>query len=177
MIHTGKWFTQKISPVINPFVSRCSKTGKVTGIRNDLKISRFFIPIMGLMAIVWFLIRVVPKPDRAAYPCQRAALGIGGGFLAYVLIFFSSFSLAQKIRRHFAVSIIIALIAVCGLFGGIAAVITDTLHAETAVVILAPPEGVNQPIGQARGIHPGRVVWIQDFDATGWDGEKRALVG
>jgi hypothetical protein len=26
------------------------------------------------------------------------------------------------------------------------------------------------PIGQARGIHPGRVVWVYDPDATDWDG-------
>jgi hypothetical protein len=27
----------------------------------------------GLLALAWFLIRVLPKPSRATYPCQRAA--------------------------------------------------------------------------------------------------------
>lgn len=34
-----------------------------------------------------------------------------------------------------------------------------------------PPEGRNNPIGEAKGIFPGRVVWTQDFDATSWDGK------
>lgn len=30
-------------------------------------------PLMGLTALIWFLIRVVPKPSRIAYPCQQVA--------------------------------------------------------------------------------------------------------
>jgi hypothetical protein len=30
----------------------------------------------------------------------------------------------------------------------------------------------NEPIGVARGIHPGRVVWVHDPDATNWDGSS-----
>jgi hypothetical protein len=33
-----------------------------------------------------------------------------------------------------------------------------------------PSEGVNQPLGVGRGIHPGRVVWVRDAKATSWDG-------
>jgi len=36
--------------------------------------------------------------------------------------------------------------------------------------IFISPEGPNQPMGQGRGIFPGRVVWTQDFAATKWDG-------
>jgi len=36
---------------------------------------------------------------------------------------------------------------------------------------LTPPEGVNNPMGEAKGIFPGRVVWTQDFKATNWDGK------
>lgn len=35
--------------------------------------------------------------------------------------------------------------------------------------IFSPDEGVNKPMGVARGIFPGRVVWCQDFAATSWD--------
>lgn len=31
-------------------------------------------------------------------------------------------------------------------------------------------EGANQPMGQGRGIYPGRVVWVRDTAATPWDG-------
>jgi len=29
---------------------------------------------------------------------------------------------------------------------------------------------VNEPMGTAKGINPGRVVWVHDPDATDWDG-------
>jgi uncharacterized protein (DUF362 family) len=33
-----------------------------------------------------------------------------------------------------------------------------------------PTDASNSPIGVAKGIHPGRVVWVQDAKATSWDG-------
>ena len=32
------------------------------------------------------------------------------------------------------------------------------------------PEEANNPIGEGKGIHPGRVVWTRDAKATTWDG-------
>lgn len=34
-----------------------------------------------------------------------------------------------------------------------------------------PSEGLNNPIGEGKGIHPGRVVWMRDANATSWDGK------
>jgi hypothetical protein len=33
-----------------------------------------------------------------------------------------------------------------------------------------PGEGANNPIGDGKGIYPGRVVWTRDANATSWDG-------
>jgi hypothetical protein len=33
-----------------------------------------------------------------------------------------------------------------------------------------PTDAANSPMGVAKGIHPGRVVWVQDAKATSWDG-------
>jgi uncharacterized protein (DUF362 family) len=33
-----------------------------------------------------------------------------------------------------------------------------------------PGEGSNRPVGAGKGIHPGRVVWVRDTNATKWDG-------
>ncbi len=33
-----------------------------------------------------------------------------------------------------------------------------------------PSEAVNNPIGEGKGIHSGRVVWARDASATSWDG-------
>ena len=41
--------------------------------------------ILGIFSTVWFLVRVIPKPGRAAYPCMRAAAPFMSGFIVYVL--------------------------------------------------------------------------------------------
>jgi hypothetical protein len=40
----------------------------------------------------------------------------------------------------------------------------------TEKVVLASEPVANAPIGIAKGINPGRVVWVHDPDATDWDG-------
>src|SRR5512144_1807664 len=45
---------------------------------------RWIFPVTGLISLTWFLLRVVPKPSRAAYPCQRAAAPLAGGFLVWI---------------------------------------------------------------------------------------------
>lgn len=173
MIPSSKQGMRHFSLFLNPFLARCSKTGKITGIQRDGNISRLLFSLTGWLAIAWFLVRVVPKPSRMLYPCQRAALGIGGGFLAYTMMLFRSLALVQNLRRNLPGTLVTALIIItCLLGGGAAAVISDSLYADPAAAIGGPPEESNQPLGTARGIHPGRVVWIQDFDATRWDGKN-----
>ncbi len=45
---------------------------------------RVFFPLIGLLALVWFLLRVVPKPSRAAYPCQQVAMPLASGFVLWL---------------------------------------------------------------------------------------------
>jgi uncharacterized protein (DUF362 family) len=44
-------------------------------------------------------------------------------------------------------------------------------QAPSAPARWVPAEGPNQPVGEAKGIFPGRVVWIHDRDAAKWDGD------
>src|SRR5512146_2567969 len=37
--------------------------------------------LAGLAALIWFLLRVIEKPSRAFYPCQRAAFPIASAFV------------------------------------------------------------------------------------------------
>jgi len=46
---------------------------------------KYVFPIAGLVSLIWFLIRVIPKPSRALYPCQRMAFPIASGFVAWIL--------------------------------------------------------------------------------------------
>lgn len=46
--------------------------------------ARVFLPILGAASFLWFLIRVGPKPSRAAYPCQQVAAPLAGTFVVWV---------------------------------------------------------------------------------------------
>ena len=48
---------------------------------KKLKLVSFFL---GLAALAWFLIRVIPKPSRASYPCQRAAFPLASAFVIWL---------------------------------------------------------------------------------------------
>lgn len=145
----------------------CPKTGKRVGLNWKSKIVQWFFPLLGVAAILWFLIRVIPKPSRATYPCQRLAAGIGGGFLLYLTGIVASLSIYRHLYQHRGKLIAMGFVLFCSAIG---IYTIEQMHAaEDFVQILTPPEGPNAPMGQARGLYPGRVVWTQDFDATRWD--------
>jgi hypothetical protein len=41
--------------------------------------------LLGIISTVWFLIRVIPKPARATYPCMQVAAPFMSGFVVYLL--------------------------------------------------------------------------------------------
>lgn len=123
--------------------------------------------LSGLVAVVWFLVRVIPKPSRAAYPCQRVAFPIASGFVVWTVgLIGATFSLKYAGRqigqaRYLAACL---FVAVAGLVASLPLFTTDTAQ------VLADPPQANSPVGVAQGIHPGRVVWVHDPAATDWDG-------
>src|ERR1043166_3806451 len=38
-----------------------------------------------------------------------------------------------------------------------------------------PSEGPNNPMGEGKGIHPGRVVWVHNPEVAKWDGVTETL--
>jgi hypothetical protein len=68
-------------------------------------------------------------------------------------------------RSRYVLAAICAVAAVGILWGAIS--VTEDNPAAAA---FSPSEPVNSPMGVAQGIHPGRVVWVHDADATSWDG-------
>lgn len=55
--------------------------------------------VSGLAALIWFLIRVIPKPSRAAYPCQRAAFPLASAFVLWLVGTFGSIKLFKYGRE------------------------------------------------------------------------------
>jgi hypothetical protein len=150
---------------------KCNGTdGLVARIRNCPWLI-WLLPAVGLVSLIWFLIRVVPKPSRATYPCQRLAAPLAGGFAVWIAGLIGSTFAYNRMKRLLKKSRYIAagICAVAAVAVVWSAVCINSNDPATAAVF-EPSEPVNSPIGTARGIHPGRVVWIHDPDATSWDG-------
>ncbi len=156
--------------IVEQLLKRCPKSGRIVGFRRDTRLAKLLFPALGILAIAWFLLRVIPKPSRALYPCQRIAAGIGVGFLAYVAGLLVTCAGFRFIRRRLGQAAAVTFICVVGAltYHGIAT--SQGLQDKQIVQDFTPVEGRNHPMGIGKGIHPGRVVWVQDFKATKWDG-------
>jgi len=130
-------------------------------------LARVPIPLLGFLALVWFLLRVIPKPSRAAYPCQRAAFPLASAFVLWIVGIMSSGFLLCRSKTLFAGRRWVAAVACLAVAMTVGAA-SWMLQPNTPA--LAAPDPVNSPLGQALGIHPGRVVWHHDPDATDWVG-------
>ena len=128
---------------------------------------RLFFPLVGLFSVVWFLVRVVPKPSRAAYPCQRAAFPLASSFVLWLVGLAGSIAMFRKARRYFVHARLVAAVMCLGLSVGIVWLLLDPVQRPAAAMDVPLP---NLPLGVARGVQPGRVVWIHDPNATDWDG-------
>jgi len=65
---------------------------------------RFVIPFIGFLALLWFLIKVLPKPSRAFYPCQRVAFPLASTFVIWVLGFLGTVISYKKAKSYWAKS-------------------------------------------------------------------------
>jgi uncharacterized protein (DUF362 family) len=69
---------------------------------RKIRESQFFLIVLGFISLLWFLLRVIPKPSRAAYPCQRAAFPIASAFVLWIAGTLFSKSIFSKARLAFA---------------------------------------------------------------------------
>ena len=129
--------------------------------------AKWLLPFLGLLSMMWFLVRVIPKPSRATYPCQRAALPMASSSLVWLIGAIASVAAVRKVRYSFVRSrYLIGVICIAVSIG--AALMA--IGGGNENIALADNTTPNDPIGIARGVHPGRVVWVHDPDATDWDG-------
>ena len=126
--------------------------------------------IAGIASTIWFLIRVIPKPSRAAYPCMRAAAPIMSSFIIYIATLGGFAFGLRKAKEKFAHAKY--FIASSFLLLSIASVLLFSVKnsrsglAITHTVFDINTETPDSPIGVAKGYWPGRVVWVMDKDAT-----------
>ena len=129
---------------------------------------------LGISSTVWFLIRVIPKPQRATYPCMRAAAPIMSAFVIWLITLSGSVLAFRKARNHFMKARYIYAAS----FFTLAVVCTILSLTNRAEVVSASSVDVNSvlsnsPIGVEHGIFPGRVIWVFDPKVATWDGTNK----
>ncbi len=137
---------------------------------------RLILICAGAAALAWFLVRVVPKPSRASYPCQRAAFPVASAFVVWLLGALSIKSLFGRLggaaSRHRAAAVLgmVSALAVAG-WTLVSLVYPGLADPQTKITDFNfIPAKANAPVGVARGINPGRVVWARDPLASKWAG-------
>ncbi|MBN2316632.1 MAG: DUF362 domain-containing protein [Sedimentisphaerales bacterium] len=148
-------------------LNACTKTDRLIKPKLQKRWALWLFPFTGLVALLWFLVRVIPKPSRATYPCQQVAFPLASGFIIWLWGLAGSLSALRKAKcyrtqaRSVPCAVFIAVSVGCL---WMALSVTEEKNA------LAAPHASNDPIGVAQGVHPGRVVWVHDPNATDWDG-------
>ncbi len=143
----------------------CPKTGRTVISLRKISWWTALFSSAGLTALIWFLVRVLPKPSRAAYPCQRVAAPLASGFVMWLLALLGSAFAWRKGRAR-------------GLAWWRAAIWLGSASVVGGLVVLNTPGlrvGADQApghtfLGVAKGIFPGRVIWVHAPDATDWAG-------
>ena len=146
----------------------CPKTHRIIGVRSPRDVPRLLFPIAGFLALVWFLVRVVPKPSRATYPCQKVAGPLAGSFLMWLVGITGASLLFHKARARLRQARYLP--ALLALLGALAVLSWSALSLHQSARAAYTPHPANSPIGTARGLMPGRVTWAYDPLVTDWNG-------
>lgn len=130
--------------------------------------------VLGISSTIWFLMRVIPKPQRATYPCMRAAAPIMSAFVIYLLSLSGSFFAFRKSRLNFRnaryayASLFFVVAVLCSLL-----FITNKSETVNGSTVDINSLMSNSPIGVGHGIFPGRVAWVFDPKVATWDGTDK----
>ena len=154
-----------MNKLFTKYLRVCPKSGKLRGFSKLKGLSRLLFPVIGLAALIWILIRVIPKPSRINYPCIRTAMPIASGFIGYIFMLLLSAAAFIKSKKSFYYYplFLLASLAVFGISGSSLIGFDEDWNAPKYPTINVE---ANQPIGEAKGIFPGRVVWVHNPDAT-----------
>jgi hypothetical protein len=144
---------------------------KTKALKIKFGAAKILFLLMGFISLFWILIRVIPKPSRASYPCMRVSMPFASAFIAYMAALSSSlFFFRKSIRSLRANRILVGIGALA--FAIVLGTISLIRNEFTANAITSPdklftdPLGPNAPIGEAKGVIPGRVVWVYNPNAT-----------
>jgi hypothetical protein len=136
---------------------------------NKVLTTKFGFILLGVSSTLWFLFRVIPKPQRASYPCMQASAPFLSGLVVYLLSLFGSIGSYWQLKSHF----INAKYLKSGFYLLSSIVLFIVFLAQHNLLVYANETTLKltAPVGEGRGIFPGRVVWTYDPAATKFDGQ------
>jgi hypothetical protein len=146
------------------------KLGKIRNWMHDRHLpAGLLFMLMGIISTAWFLIRVIPKPSRAGYPCMKVAAPFMSGFVVYLLSISGAalaFKRARKnlFRSRYLASGVFLIVALAFMLISIPNGVQNINAVPQSKT--GPDDGPNQPFGKPQGVNPGRVVWAWNPDAT-----------
>ena len=126
--------------------------------------------LVGIACIIWFLVRVLPKPDRIRYPCQQMSVTFAASYIAFWGILWGALfsGLAfwiKRVKYKTAIFMPILLITTILIFSGSSNVFATVYLREKDNFESWVPASLD-PMGVPTGANPGRVVWVWNPDAT-----------
>ena len=161
---------KRVKEILNLLLTHTKHRFERVSSKHKYGKSILLFPVIGLLSLLWVIIRVGTKPSRLRYPCMRVAVPTATTFVAYVIAIFTSlFSFhkaKEKLRKsRYSLAVIFVLI---GIVGGAFLILNTNQYARAQQIPVYKTRDVvaNQPMGEAKGIFPGRVVWVHDPDAT-----------
>ncbi len=142
---------------------------------NKIRVpGKIVFALISAVATIWFLVRVIPKPSRATYPYMQAANPLMTGLVICIMSATGIIYAFQKARyKWFEAKYQAAfLLDIAGLFSMYVFTAQSTTESRagnsTNLDIWYKP---NIPLGEAKGIFPGRVAWGHNQNIASWDGK------
>jgi hypothetical protein len=147
---------------------------KLKSLIGKSALSKIIFIALGISSTIWFLVRVIPKPQRAAYPCMRAAAPLMSTFVIWLVTLSGSVIAFRKAKNHFRKArYIYAAFFFSIAFACILMFLTNRTEVVNASSVDTNSVLSNSPIGVEHGIFPGRVVWVFDPKVATWDGTNK----
>lgn len=129
--------------------------------------------VISILATIWFLFRVIPKPARAMYPCMQVAAPIASSFVIWLLTLSGAvFAFKKaKIKLFEAKYLTAGIFLIVGIGAASLFMLNSAEESKAASGNLEIWYSPNIPLGVAKGSFPGRVAWGHNPEVASWDGE------
>ena len=122
--------------------------------------------LVGIACIIWFLIRVVPAPHRAKYPCQQVSITVALGYIAFWGVLFAGLKIWLRHAKWNTSKVLPSIVVICVILLMISGAVFAVNYYNEDNPISDWDTIPKEPIGVPKGANPGRVVWVWNPDST-----------